>query len=62
MWWLLLIVCGDRQCSAEIGEDCDSCPTDCCGLQFPVSATASIVVLIVVIPSTVILIILVVSY
>ena len=24
------LVCGDDQCTAEIGETCDSCARDCC--------------------------------
>ena len=54
-------VCGDGLCTTEIGETCDSCATDCCGISFPTGATAGIVVFCLLVPTIVVVAILGVS-
>ena len=55
-------MCGDDICSAEIGETCESCATDCCGIIFPAGATAGIVAFGVLVPSIVIMVLFGVSF
>lgn len=50
----LFAVCGDGICSAEIGETCQVCAADCCGISFPLGATAGIVVFCLLIPTIVV--------
>lgn len=49
-----LTVCGDGVCTAETGETCSSCATDCC-ITFPVGATAGIVVFSLLVPASIVL-------
>ena len=55
-------VCGDGVCSADIGENCDTCPTDCCPFTFPLGATVGIVLFCVLIPVVIVLVAAGVSY
>ena len=54
-------VCGDRICSDETGENCDTCATDCCPFSLPAGATAGIVLFCVLIVVVIIVIAAVVS-
>ena len=54
--------CGDGVCSNDIGESCDTCPTDCCPFTFPPGATAGIVIFCVLIPAVIALVAAGVSY
>ncbi len=47
--FFFLLVCGDGECSNK-RESCITCPKDCCGLIFPVEATAGIVLFCIIIP------------
>lgn len=48
-----LLECGDGLCIG--GETCETCAKDCCGLQFPVEATAGIAIFCVLPPVIVII-------